>query len=395
MIMQTEYENGVLTLCVTGTIDARNAPEFESKVHALTEMHPVDVIVLNCDGLEYVSSAGLRVILRLKNEGKDVRLVNVHGGLYEILETTGFTEMMTVQRGYRMVSIQGCEVIGKGANGTVYRLDNETVVKVYDNQDSLAEIQREREIARMVFVHGIPTAIPYDVVRIQEGGYGSVYEMLNAQSYAKLLINGEKTVDELAEMSIGLLKLIHSHTAKPGLIPAIRDTALKWALVTEDWLPADRYEKLRSLLEAVPDDLHLVHGDFHIRNIMFQNGESLLIDMDKFSYGYPIFELAAMYNSYCGYSVLDSDSPRRFFGISQETARAFWDKSLALYLGTGDERVLRAVEDKIRIIAATRMIRHFIRRGEQNTPYGRDMIAYSVNVLDQLLPQTDTLLLEV
>ena len=81
---------------------------------------------------------------------------------------------------------EGCEVIGEGANGIVYRTDPDTIVKVYKNHDALEEIHNERELARKAFVLGIPTAIPYDVVRVGEG-YGSVFELLNAKSFAKII----------------------------------------------------------------------------------------------------------------------------------------------------------------------------------------------------------------
>ena len=74
-------------------------------------------------------------------------------------------------------------MIGEGANGKVYRVDRDTIVKVYRKPDAIQEIQRERELARTAFVAGVPTAIPYDVVRIREGGYGSVFELLDATSF--------------------------------------------------------------------------------------------------------------------------------------------------------------------------------------------------------------------
>ena len=79
------------------------------------------------------ASAGLRVILRLRKQEPELAIVNVSPEVYEIFEMTGFTEMMPVSRAYRRVSVDGCEVIGQGANGKVYRLDPETIIKVYLN----------------------------------------------------------------------------------------------------------------------------------------------------------------------------------------------------------------------------------------------------------------------
>ena len=60
------------------------------------------------------------------------------------------------------------------------------MVKVYKNANALADIQHEREVARLALVLGVPTAISYDVVRVRDS-YGSVFELLNARSFAKIL----------------------------------------------------------------------------------------------------------------------------------------------------------------------------------------------------------------
>ena len=149
-------------------------------------------LIIDAAGLEYISSAGLRVILRIKKANPDTIIINCTPETYDIFDMTGFTEMMEVERAYRVFSVEGCEVIGQGANGKVYRIDRDTIVKVYLNPDALPEIHRERELARAAFVAGVPTAIPYDVVRIEGGGYGSVFELLNATSFAKLLIRRKR-----------------------------------------------------------------------------------------------------------------------------------------------------------------------------------------------------------
>ena len=390
-----KLENGVLTISLSGKIDSLNAFEVEKNLQQIRSEFPSDTILLDCDELEMISSAGLRVILRLKQEVDDTRMINVHSGVYEVLDITGFTEMMEIQKAYRTISLEGCQILGQGANGTVYRYDRETIVKVYLNPDSLPEIHREREVARTAFILGVPTAIPYDVVRIESGGYGSVFELLNAKSFAQLLSDGEKTLDEIAEMSMDLLRLIHSKVVREGSMPDMREVALDWAMFLKDYLPADQFDKLYGLIEAVPKDMHMLHGDYHLKNVMLQNGESLLIDMDTLCHGNPVFELASIYNAYCGFTALDPQQIERFLGISKETGAAYWRKSLELYLGTTDPAVIQAAENKAMIIGHTRLMRREIRRDGLNNEKGRAMIAYCRQILADLLPKTDTLLLDV
>ena len=392
-MIKTQFDNNVLTIYLNGKIDSISAPQMESEINKARQQYNAEKIILDCDKLEYTTSAGLRVILRLKQEVDDTRLINVHPEIYDIFDMTGFTEMMTVEKAYRIISVDGCEVIGQGANGKIYRIDNDTIVKVFLNADALEEIQRQRELARTAFVLGVPTAIPFDVVRIESGGFGSVYELLNATSYAKLLINGKKSLDEVAEMSVNMLKLIHSKVVKPDSMPDMKAVALDWAVFLKDYLPEELFNKLYTLIDAVPTDLHMMHGDYHIKNVMFQNGESLLIDMDTLCYGNPIFELASIYNAYVGYGAIDHSRIKDFLGIDFEESSAFWRKSLELYLGTTDEAVLQSVEDKAKIIGYTRIMRRTIRRNGLNTESGKAEIENCRKVLAELLPETETLLI--
>ena len=383
-------EGRLLTIFLKGHIDSSNASAVEAEITQARSENPCGDLALDARNLSYISSAGLRIILRLRKEFPSLKIVNVSSEIYEIFDMTGFTEMVDVQKAYRVISVEGCEVIGQGANGKVYRIDPDTIVKVYLNPDALPEIHRERELARTAYVLGIPTAITYDVVRVGDG-YGSVFELLNATSFAKLLIRGEKSVDEVAQMSVDLLRQIHGTEVSPDSMPDMRAVALDWADFLANYLPPEQYEKLHNLVAAVPEDNHMLHGDYHIKNVMLQNGESLLIDMDTLCHGHPVFELASMFNAYVGYSETDHSISRSFLGISHETAVEFWNKSLRLYLEGADEDRVRAVEEKAQVVGYTRIMRRSIRRNGLNTEAGQKEIRNCREHLQDLLSRVDSL----
>ena len=387
-----ELSGDKLILKLSGHIDSANAAQVEEAIAAVRAQNPAASLEVDCADLAYISSAGLRILLRLKKAVADTHLVNVSAEVYEVFEMTGFTEMMDIRKAYRTVSVEGCEVIGQGANGKIYRINPDTIVKVFLNPDSLPEIQRERELARTAFVLGVPTAIPYDVVRIEGGGYGSVFEMLNADSLSKLLARGAIAVSEAARLSIDLLRIIHSTVVRPGTMPDMKAIALDWADFLKDYLPPEQYEKLRALVDAVPDDDHMLHGDYHLKNVMLQNGECLLIDMDTLCHGHPIFELASMYNAYVGYSDLDHTVVEQFQGFGYDAAQELWKRSLQLYLGTEDEQVIRDVERKASIVGYTRIMRRRIRRNGFDSEEGRREIENCARHLAELLPAVDSLL---
>ena len=377
-------------LALAGRIDSTNAAAAEQEIAALLEGYAGDALTIDAEALEYLSSAGLRVLLRLRKQHADLEIVNVRPEVYEIFEMTGFTEMMHIAKAYRRISVEGCEVIGRGANGEVYRIDPDTIVKVYYNPDALPDIHRERELARTAFVLGIPTAIPYDVVRVGDG-YSSVFELLNAKSFAKLIAADPDGLDGYVQQFVELMQLIHGTTVKPGVMPQMKAVALDWADFLREYLPEDAWRKLHDLIDAVPEQLTMLHGDYHTKNVMLQNGEVILIDMDTLCTGHPVFELASVYNAFVGFSELDPEVAMAFQGFSRDTCHAIWDKTLRLYFDTDDEATLRARAEQAMLIGYTRLMRRTIRRKGFESEEGKRAInCYRDHILD-LLTRVDTL----
>ena len=382
-------DKDILYIAVEGRIDASNATETEEKIFGIKNDNPGKHTVVDADKLEYISSAGLRVILRLRKEEPNLAIINVASDVYEVFDMTGFTDMVTVEKAYQRMSVEGCEFIAKGANGAVYRYDDETILKTYFAKDALPEIKQERENARKAFVRGINTAIPYGIVRVGDG-YGTVTELLNAVSVTKLIRNNPDDMSEAAKYYIDMLKSIHAIKVEDGEVPDMKETALAWADFVAPHLPEEQGKKLRTLVEALPKQNTLMHGDYHTNNIMVQNGEPLLIDMDTLCMGHPVFELGSMFNAFIGYSELDHQVTMNFFGYTHESAEKFWDISLKMYLGTDDEEVCRSVAEKAMIIGYTRMLRRAIRRPEEaDSPAKiarcREMLAVLLNKVDTLV----------
>ena len=309
-----EVRDGSVFLRLSGRIDSGNSAEAEKEIFRITEEAPSGPVEIDAEELEYISSAGLRVLLRLRRKHPKIRICNVSSEIYEIFDMTGFTQMMQVDKAYRVVSVEGCEEIGRGANGTIYRIDMDNVVKVYNNADALEEIQHEREVARTALVLGIPTAISYDVVRVGES-YGSVFELLNARSFSKILATEPEKMDWCVKEYVELLKKIHGTEVPEGELPDIRETVISWGEFMQDYLPEEAGKKLLAMIKAVPEDHHMIHGDYHTKNVELTDSEVLLIDMDTLAVGHPVFELASMFNAYIGYSELDPSIILKFQGF--------------------------------------------------------------------------------
>ena len=388
MNVSYRIDKDILYISVEGRIDATNAAQAEEKIFSIKNENPGKHTVIDADNLEYISSAGLRVILKLRKEEPKLAIINVAADVYEVFDMTGFTDMVTVEKAYQRMSVEGCEFIAKGANGAVYRYNDETILKTYFAKDALPEIKQERENARRAFVLGINTAIPYGIVRVGDG-YGTVTELLNATSVTKLVRANPDDISEAVKYYVDMLKSIHAIEVEDGEVPDMKETALDWAEFVSAHIPEEQGKKLRALIEAVPNQNTLMHGDYHTNNIMVQNGEPLLIDMDTLCMGHPVFELGSMFNAFVGYSELDHQGMLDFFGYSFEVAGKFWNMALKMYLGTDDEAVCRSVAEKAMIIGYTRMLRRAIRRpNEADSPA---KIARCKEMLAELLGKIETL----
>lgn len=389
--VRIEKNPNEIRIYLSGRIDSNNADEIKNAILPEIGSDPEVPVVVDASELKYISSAGLRVFLQIRKAHPDMKIINTSVAIYEILEITGFTEMIDVSKKYRSVSIDNCKVIGRGAAGTIYRLNKEYIVKVYNDPDSLDDIKRERELAKKALILGIPTAISFEIVRVGDR-YGAIYELLNARTVADILRDEPDKIDWCVEEYVNLLKLIHSTEVPPGKLPVMKDRVTDWGLFMKNHLPAGTGDKLISLIEAVPENDHMIHGDYHTKNIMVTGEEVLLIDMDTIATGDPVFEFASVFNAFIGFSEPGiSNSVKDFQGFPPEIAWEFWHKVLAKYAETDDSAVLKAMEDKARIIGYTRLIRRAIRRDGLESESGRAEIDFWKERLIKLIDSTDSL----
>ena len=91
-------ENDALTVALEGRLDTSTAPQLEAELkEALTG---VAALTLDLGALDYISSAGLRVLLSAQkqmNRQGEMKITNVNETVMEIFEVTGFTDILTIE----------------------------------------------------------------------------------------------------------------------------------------------------------------------------------------------------------------------------------------------------------------------------------------------------------
>ena len=96
--MESKREDGVLTVFIPERIDAGNASDIETELEAIRKEADDEKVVFDCSGLEYISSAGLRVIMKVVKQEKSVTVINVSPEVYDIFDVSGFTNFITVEK---------------------------------------------------------------------------------------------------------------------------------------------------------------------------------------------------------------------------------------------------------------------------------------------------------
>ncbi|MBR1901264.1 MAG: STAS domain-containing protein [Lachnospiraceae bacterium] len=91
-------ENGICTVALEGRLDTITSPELETELKS--SLDEVTELILDFEKLEYISSAGLRVLLsaqKTMNSQGSMRVIHVNETVMEIFEVTGFVDVLTIE----------------------------------------------------------------------------------------------------------------------------------------------------------------------------------------------------------------------------------------------------------------------------------------------------------
>ena len=345
--MKYSLNNDSLTIKLVGSINSTNADNIEKDINKIIEKNSFSSIELDFSDVDYISSAGLRVILKLKQRHNNFEITDVSRDVYEIFKMTSFTEIMTIKKALNKVSVDGKEIIGEGYFSKVYRLDRDTIVKVYTNGTDIKDIERELKLAKEAFILGIPTAISFDIVKV-ENNYGVRFELIDSLSLRDLFRDRPNDFDKLVKDYANLLLKMNNINTKDASLPDAKKNWIKKLESFKNYLEKDKYNKLLGMLQGIDDRNTFIHGDSHFKNIMMQNNELLLIDMDTLSKGHPIFELSAgLYTPYKAFEEDDKGNIERFFKVSKELVDRVYDGVMRTYFKNFNE----SINDKIRIVS--------------------------------------------
>lgn len=339
-------------------IETLNAAEVEEDLMAQIGEKLPDELTLDASKLEYISSAGLRVILKLQKKIPDVIMIDVSREIYPILEMTGFTSLLKVKRAIREISMEGLKCIGTGATGAAYRIDDERIVKLFTINSSLENVEREMENARKAFECGVPTCITFEVVKCGEC-YGIIYELINSTTLQEMLAADPQNEDLIRRYATmlresGNLHFDHDYSTGPVFKYKLLSIVDRMKGV---YFSEEEHAKVRRMLSETAEVDTFNHGDSHPGNVMVQGDEMLFIDMTTADSGDPIFDVASAGSAFDVYGrILDESSYQAKYGYSRADGERMWKLFLKYYYEGESADVIEERRKQAEGIASLKML---------------------------------------
>ena len=145
------------------------------------------------------------------------------------------------------------------------------------------------------------------------------------------------------------------------------------------------------MLESIPERNTLLHCDFHVKNIMKQNDDLLLIDMETLSTGHPIFEFGAMFATYNAYACVDKQNTDKFLGMPLEVTTKLFNKILSYYYDDKSEEELEDIKLKLSIISYLQVLSLRSKYIDNTNEFQKEEIEFCKNYLTETAEKLDTL----
>ncbi|MCR5302675.1 MAG: phosphotransferase [Lachnospiraceae bacterium] len=189
------------------------------------------------------------------------------------------------------VHIDQLEEIGKGSTATVYRLDEQHVLKVYDRpryRNRPDFVEREAAVSHATALAGLPVPDSHGVGTV-DGFLCAVYDLIKGDSLGDVILEDPSTLKAWAGRMAQLAKQIHSLDATDEVFTPVRMITKLYPYI-EPNIDGESMQRFKVLAEAVSGGDKMVHTDFHFDNVLVDDGELRLIDAGGMSCGHPVYD---------------------------------------------------------------------------------------------------------
>ena len=243
---------------------------------------------------------------------------------------------------YKTIDLNDYTQIGEGGNGKTYvtSADSDEILKVNNARLSTLEaVKHEYDVSKAVASLGISVPEMYRIVQVGDA-YATISQRIKGKkSLSRICHDEPERTEEMARLLCCKGKELFATPCNTEFFPSRKVQALQ-AIEMATFVSRKNRERLRTFVESIPENSHCVHGDFQPGNIIQTGADYYWIDLDRFAYGNPMFDIGHLFLICHIYAPMKR--VQDIFHMTLEQFHRFWDAFAKEYTGQDDHAAFDA-----------------------------------------------------
>ena len=247
---------------------------------------------------------------------------------------------------YPQINLADWQQVGEGGNGKTY-VNPATpgeILKVNNARLSTLEaVKHEYGISKAVAGLGISVPEVYRIVRVGDA-YATISQFIKGKkSLSRICQEQPERTEEMARLLCQKGKELFATPCNTEYFPSRKQQALV-AIENAAYLCKKHKKTVRAFIETIPESKGCSHGDFQTGNIIQAGEYYYWIDLDRFAYGDPMFDIGHLFLICHVYAPMKR--VQDIFHMTQDQFQRFWDAFAKEYTGKEDHSEFDALAGK-------------------------------------------------
>ena len=237
---------------------------------------------------------------------------------------------------YPQIDLSQWQQVGEGGNGKTYvnPAAPGEILKVNNARLSTLEaVKHEYDVSKAVEALGLTVPQVFRIVRVGDA-YATISQLVkDKKSLSRICHDEPERTEEMARLLCQKGKELFSTPCNTDYFPSRKEQVL-WSIDHASYVSTKNRKLIRSFAETIPDKTTCVHGDFQTGNIIQFGDYFYWIDLDRFAYGDPMFDIGHLFQICKVYAPMKR--VQDIFHMTLDQFNRFWDAFATEYTGKED-----------------------------------------------------------
>ena len=237
---------------------------------------------------------------------------------------------------YPQINLDDWQQVGEGGNGKTYvnpAAPGEILKVNKERKSTLEAVKSEYDTSKAVANLGVSVPQMYKIVRVGDA-YATISQLIKAKkSLSRICHDEPERTEEMARILCQKGKELFSTPCNTLFFPNRKEQALR-AIDKTTYVSKKNKKTIRAFIETIPESTNCVHGDFQTGNIIQAGEDFFWIDLDRFAYGDPMFDIGHLFMICIIYAPMKQ--VQDIFHMTQDQFCRFWDAFAKEYTGKED-----------------------------------------------------------